>query len=104
MRLEIQVVAQELPDVFDRIEFGTLRRQRDESDVLRRDEAGRQMPTGLIEQKRGMSARRDLFCDFGKMQVHRLNVAGGQNKSSPTKITLIITICRTETGKTHRAA
>ena len=74
------VVAQELPDGFDRIEFGTLRRQRDESDVLRHDEAGRQMPTGLIEQKRGMSARRDLFCDFGKMQVHRLSVAGGQNK------------------------
>src|ERR1700730_11231604 len=35
---------------------------------------------GAIEQKRGMSARRDLFCDFGKMQVHRLSVAGGQNK------------------------
>ena len=68
------VVAQELPDVFDRIEFGTLRRQRDESDVLRHDEAARQMPTGLIEQKRGMSA------NFGKMQVHRLSVAGGQNK------------------------
>src|ERR1700726_2545528 len=46
------VVTQELPDVFDRIEFGTLRRQRDESDVLRHDEAARQMPTGLIEQKR----------------------------------------------------
>jgi len=34
----------------------------------------------LIEQKRGMSARCDLFCDFGKMQVHRLSVAGGQNE------------------------
>lgn len=74
------VVAQVLPDVFDWIEFGTLRRQRDETDVLRHNEPARQMPTGLIEQKRGMSARCDLFCDFGKMQVHRLSVAGGQNE------------------------
>ena len=72
------VVAHELPDVLHRIELGTFRRQRDESDVLRHDETVRQMPTGLIEQKRGMPARCDLFRDFGKMQVHRLSVAGGQ--------------------------
>ena len=27
-----------------------------------------------------MPPGRDLFCDFGKMQVHRLSVAGGQNE------------------------
>jgi hypothetical protein len=77
------VVAQELPDIFDRIEFGTLRRQRDESDVLRPDEAARQMPTGLIEQKRGMSARRDLFCDFGKMQFIASVLQAGKTSAAP---------------------
>jgi hypothetical protein len=74
------VVAQELPDVLNGVELGTFWRQGNESDVLRYGELGRQMPTGLIEQQRSMPARRNLFCDFSKMQVHRLSVAGGQNK------------------------
>src|ERR1700730_8367491 len=80
MRLEIQLSRMNCQIFSIGVELGTFGRQRDESDVLRHDEAARQMPTGLIEQKRGMPARCDLFCDFGKMQVHRLSVAGGQNK------------------------
>jgi len=42
------VVTQELPDVFDRIELGTFRRQRNNGDVWWHDESRRQMPAGLI--------------------------------------------------------
>jgi hypothetical protein len=72
------VVAHELPDVLHRIEFRALGWQRNECDVLWHDKLGGQMPAGLIEQERGMPTGRDLFCDFGKMQVHRLSVAGRQ--------------------------
>ena len=74
------VVADELPDVLHWIEFGALGWQRNECDVLWHDKLGGQMPAGLIEQQRRMPPRRDLFCDFGKMQVHRLSVTGRQNE------------------------
>ena len=40
-----------------------------------------QMPAGLIEQKNGMPTWSNLRGNLGKMQVHRLGVAGGQDKS-----------------------
>jgi hypothetical protein len=48
------VVADKLPDVLHRIEFGALGWQRNECDVLWHAKLGGQMPAGLIEQKRGM--------------------------------------------------
>ena len=33
------------------------------------------MPAGLIDEQRGVRARRDLGGDFGEMEVHRLGVA-----------------------------
>jgi hypothetical protein len=74
------IVAHELPDVLHRIEFGALGWQRNECDVFRHDKLGGQMPARLIEQNRRMPPGRDLFCDFGKMQVHRLSVTGRQNE------------------------
>ena len=68
---------QELPDVFLRIELRTFRRQRDQGDVGRHDEPARQMPAGLIDEKRRVCARRDLSGDFGQVQVHGLRVASG---------------------------
>ena len=44
------VVAHELPDVLDRVEFWTPGRQRHERDVPRHDQFGRSVPSGLIEQ------------------------------------------------------
>ena len=69
------VVAQELPDVFLRIELRTVRRQRDQGDVGRHDVPARQMPAGLSDEKRRVCARRDLSGDFGQVQVHGLRVA-----------------------------
>src|SRR5271156_183409 len=74
------VVAQELPDVFLRIELRTFRRQRDQGDVGRHDEPARQMPAGLIDEKRRVCARRDLSGDFGRVQVYGLRVASGHDE------------------------
>ena len=74
------VVAHELPDVFDRVELGGFRRQGDDGDVMRHDEAHRHVPAGLIDQEHGVCAGRDGLGDLGEMQVHRLGVAGRQDQ------------------------
>ena len=43
------VVAHELPDVLDRVELGTFRRQGDDGDVGWHNEACREVPSGLID-------------------------------------------------------
>jgi hypothetical protein len=48
------VLAHELPDFFDRIELGAFWRQRNDGDVGRHEEASRQVPAGLIDQKDGV--------------------------------------------------
>ena len=47
------VVAHELPDVFDRVEFRASWRQRHQGDVGWHDQFGRSVPSGLIEQEDG---------------------------------------------------
>ena len=74
------VVAQELPDVFDRIELGTFRRQRHNGDVWWHDKCRRQVPAGLIDQEYGVCAGRDGGGDLHQVQVHRLGVAGRQDQ------------------------
>lgn len=73
------VVAHELPDVLDRVEFGTPRRQRHERDIGRHDQLGRSMPPGLVEQDHSVSAGCDVEGDLLEMQVHRLAVAPGHD-------------------------
>jgi len=74
------VVAHELPDVLDRVEFGAFWRQRDESDVFGHDEMARETPACLIEEEHGMGAGPYLCGDFGEVQIHRLGVAAGQDE------------------------
>jgi hypothetical protein len=74
------VIAHELPDIFDRVEFGAFGRQRHDCDVGRHDEVPRQMPASLIDQKDGMGSGRDRFADLRKMQVHRFAIAGRQDQ------------------------
>src|ERR1700722_20339622 len=54
------VVADELPDVLDRVEFGALRRQWHERDVGRYRELVRQVPSRLVDEewRRDSQARR----------------------------------------------
>jgi hypothetical protein len=76
------VVAHELPDVFDRVELGAFRWQRNDGDVGRHDEACRQVPAGLVDQQDGVGSGRDSFGDLREMQVHCLGVAGRQDQGS----------------------
>ena len=39
-----------------------------------------EMPAGLIDEQRGVRARRDLGGDFGQVQVHRFGVAAGHDE------------------------
>jgi hypothetical protein len=75
------VVADELPDVFDRVEFGRFGRQRHQGDVVGDVELAGEVPAGLIEQQHGMGTRRHHLGDFGQMQRHRSGVAAWQDEA-----------------------
>ena len=73
------VVAHELPDIFDRVEFGRLGRQRHQGDVVGDVELVGKVPAGLIEQQNGVGSRRHHLRDFRQMQRHRGGVAARQD-------------------------
>jgi len=54
------IVAQELPDVLDRVQFGRSWRQEHERDVFGNFELLGGVPAGLIEHEGGVGARRHL--------------------------------------------
>ena len=58
------VVAHELPDVFDRVEFWRAGRQFHERDIPRHDEFRRRVPAGLIDQDDGVRARIDFSTEL----------------------------------------
>jgi len=71
------VVAHELPDVLDRVEFGAFGRQRDDADIGRHDELSGHMPAGLIHQHDRMSTRGDSERYLGEVQRHGFGIAEG---------------------------
>ncbi len=75
------VVAQELPDVLDRVELRRARRQRQEGDVVWYDELAREVPAGLVEDEDGVGARRDGGADLAEMRLHRRRVAVGHHEA-----------------------
>ncbi len=77
------VVAQELPEVLDRVQLRAFGRQWQEGEVGRHDELVRQVPSRLIEQQHGVRSRRDRLGDLGQVQVHRRAVAARQNEGRP---------------------
>jgi hypothetical protein len=75
------VVAHELPDVFDRVEFRTFGGQRDDGDVAGHIEFASHVPASLIHQHHGVSAGGDGEGYLGKMQRHGLGIAERQNQT-----------------------
>lgn len=75
------VVAHELPDVFNWVQFGTFGRQSNDTDVAGHDELCGRMPTRLVHQHDRVSARSDPERDLGQMQGHRLGIAEGEHQS-----------------------
>ena len=74
------VVAHELPDVLDRVELGRAGRQRQKGDVVGDAEAGRDMPSCLVEDHHRMGAGIDGGADLGEMRRHRLGVGIGHDQ------------------------
>ena len=72
------VLAHELPDIFDRVQFRAFGRQRDDSDVGRDFELVRRVPSGLIHQHDGMGTRCDRLRYFSQMQRHGFGIAERQ--------------------------
>lgn len=74
------VLAQKLPDVFGRIQLWTFRRQRNERDVGRHDQLVGHVPAGAVDDESGVGPWRDSSADFDEEQIHRVGVAGRENK------------------------
>ena len=49
--------------------------------MRRDDQSAREMPSGLIDEDRGVCAGRDLRGDLGQVKVHRLGVASGHDET-----------------------
>ncbi|PON40586.1 Cytokinin glycosidase [Parasponia andersonii] len=59
-----------LLDVFDRVELGRERRQRQDGDVVQNGEVVRGVPSDLIYDQNGMCAHANMARDFGKMLIY----------------------------------
>lgn len=59
------VVAHELPEVLDRVQFGIARRQWQDSDVFGQPQFRRRVPSRLINDEDGMDAGIDGGADLG---------------------------------------
>ena len=79
------VVAHELPDVFDRVQFRRSWRQEQERDVGRDQQFVGGMPAGLIDDKDCVRARRYLGRDLFEVPLHGLGVSQrGRTRAAPT--------------------
>ena len=68
------VAAQIFPDIFDRIEFGSVGWQAHEGDVFGDRERGSNVIAGAIEDESGVATCRHLAADRSEMQRHGLGV------------------------------
>src|SRR3954471_12123461 len=74
------VIAHELPDVLGGVELRAFGREHHQRDVVWKHEAGREVPSGLVDDEYGVLVGSHFGGDFGEVQVHRLGVAGGQDE------------------------
>lgn len=74
------VLADELPDILDRIELRGARRQGEDSDIGRNDQFVGGVPSRLIHHEYGMGAGRYLGGDFLQVPLHGLGIAAGQDE------------------------
>ena len=74
------VVAHELPDVFDRVEFGAFGWQSDDADIRRHLELVGHMPSRLIHQDNSVGTKRDGERYLGEMKRHGFGIAEGQHQ------------------------
>src|SRR6266851_4466132 len=75
-------LAQILPDVLGRVEFGTSGRQRNKGEVAGWVELARGVPSGLVEDEQRMGPRRDGAADRLEMCLHGLGVGVRHDKGN----------------------
>ena len=69
-----------LPDIFNRVQFGSARGQKDRCDIFRHDELARRVPASAVKQEGGVRSRGDVPGDFVEMQLHGFGVGEGQSQ------------------------
>ena len=74
------IVAQDLAEVLNRVQFRAFGRQRQQGEIGGHDAFVRQRPSRLIEQQHGVRSRRHRPGDLGQMQVQRGGVAARQDE------------------------
>ena len=74
------VIAHELPDVLDGVELRAFRRQRQQRDVGRDDQARRDVPACLVEYQYGMGTGCHGGGYLGKVERHAFGIAAGQHQ------------------------
>ena len=75
------VLAQELPDVLHRVQFGRIGRRMKKAYVFWDPQlAARLMPSGSIKEQDGVTALRHLAADLLEMQVHRVGIGIRQDQ------------------------
>ena len=76
------ILAEELPDILDRVQFGGVGRQGQQADIVWHAQSpAALMPAGAIERDHGVGAGADVGADLGEMQAHRLAVDLGQDQA-----------------------
>ena len=71
------VLSQELPDVLDGVQLGSMGRQVEQGDVVRELQLpALLMPSGAIQSEDGVVAGQDRGADLGEMPVHHVDVDG----------------------------
>jgi hypothetical protein len=74
------VLAQVLPDVFDRVQLRRVGWQGQQGEVVRDDQGCSTVPAGPVQHQDGVGTGRDLPADLLQMQAHRLRVGRRQHQ------------------------
>jgi hypothetical protein len=76
------VLAEELPDILDRVQLGRIGRQRQQAEVVGHLQlAARLVPAGAVERDDGVRARRDLAADLGEVLIHGVAVGDRRHQA-----------------------
>jgi hypothetical protein len=74
------VLAHELPDVLDRVQFRGAGRQRQERDVVGHDQGLRHVPAGLVENQDCVAGRVDGATDLLEVRLHGGGIGEGHDE------------------------
>jgi hypothetical protein len=77
------VVAHELPDILDRVEFRAFGWQREERDVRRHDELVGQVPSGLVEDEHGVCPDATAIAISARCRFIAAMLQRGRTRAAP---------------------